>query len=132
MSVESPQASRGARCPRAFECGRFGLGSRHAKAALRQVTADAFPALDVRDIALTPMPTNPACWEGLVVGVQGERYRVLRANGDPRAEEVLEEAHNLLQERAAKITDEELRRSFLENVSAHREIISELNATSSR
>jgi tetratricopeptide (TPR) repeat protein len=55
-------------------------------------------------------------------------YRVLRANGDPRAEEVLAEAHNLLQERAAKITDEELRRSFLENVSAHRELVSEWQA----
>jgi hypothetical protein len=55
-------------------------------------------------------------------------YRILKANADPRAEEVLAEAHNLLQERAAKITDKELRRSFLENVAAHRELVSELQA----
>jgi len=52
-------------------------------------------------------------------------YRVLRANGDPRAEEILEEAHHLLQERAAKISDEGERRSYLENVAANREIASE-------
>jgi hypothetical protein len=50
-------------------------------------------------------------------------YRVLQANADPRAEEILCTAHNLLQERAAKIDDEELRRSYLENVAAHREIV---------
>ena len=50
-------------------------------------------------------------------------YRVLRANQDPRAGDILDTAHRLLQERAAKIPDEELRRSFLENVAAHREII---------
>jgi tetratricopeptide (TPR) repeat protein len=55
-------------------------------------------------------------------------YRVLRANGDPRADEVLETAHCLLQERAAKIEDEEVRRSFLENVAAHRELASEWHA----
>ena len=35
-------------------------------------------------------------------------------------------AYNLLQEQAARIDDEELRRSFLENVASHREIVSEL------
>ena len=50
-------------------------------------------------------------------------YRVLRANQDSRAETILKEAHALLQERAAKIDDEEMRRSFLENVVAHREIV---------
>jgi tetratricopeptide (TPR) repeat protein len=52
-------------------------------------------------------------------------YRVLRANGDPRADDVLQRAHALLQERAAKISDEEERRSYLENVAAHREIVEE-------
>jgi predicted ATPase/DNA-binding SARP family transcriptional activator/predicted negative regulator of RcsB-dependent stress response len=54
-------------------------------------------------------------------------YRVLHANQDPRAQEILTTAHRLLQERAAKISDDELRRSFLENVAAHREIIEEVN-----
>ena len=52
-------------------------------------------------------------------------YRVLHANHDPRAKEILNTAHGLLQEQAARISDKELRRSFLENVAAHREIRSE-------
>ncbi len=51
-------------------------------------------------------------------------YRALRAVHDPRAQETLIGAYNLLQERAAKITDAKLRRSFLENVPAHRELVS--------
>jgi len=58
-------------------------------------------------------------------------YRVLHANQDPRAQGVLDAAHRLLQERAAKISDEELRRSFLENVTAQREIVSEWRAANS-
>jgi tetratricopeptide (TPR) repeat protein len=50
-------------------------------------------------------------------------YDVLRAVGDPRAEEVLEAAYRLLQERAAAIQDEGLCRSYLENVPYHREIV---------
>jgi hypothetical protein len=52
-------------------------------------------------------------------------YRVLEAVEDPRAVGVLEEGYQLLQEIAAKFTDEDLRRSFLENVAAHREIVAE-------
>jgi len=52
-------------------------------------------------------------------------YRVLRASQDPRAQAILSTAHSLLLERARKIADEEVRRSFLENVAAHREILSE-------
>jgi len=52
-------------------------------------------------------------------------YWVLEAAGDPRADHILEEAHSLLQDRAARISDEEERRSFLENVAAHREIVRE-------
>jgi predicted ATPase len=49
-------------------------------------------------------------------------YRVLHAGHDPRAGEVLEQAYRLLQERASWIDDEGLRRSYLENVPANREI----------
>ena len=52
-------------------------------------------------------------------------YRVLHAAGDPRAGEILKETHSLLREIAAKIDDERLCRSFLENVPAHREIARE-------
>jgi len=50
-------------------------------------------------------------------------YRVLRAVDDPRAEKVLSRAYSLIQERVQKIEDEDMRRSYLENVAAHREII---------
>jgi adenylate cyclase len=50
-------------------------------------------------------------------------YRVLLAKGDPRAPEILATAHALLQERAARIDDENLRRSFMERVPSHREIV---------
>jgi hypothetical protein len=50
-------------------------------------------------------------------------YRVLSANGDPRAGETLDAAYHLLQERAATIKDESLRCSYLENIPHHREII---------
>jgi len=59
-------------------------------------------------------------------------YRVLLANGDPRAEEILHAAYHLLQERAAAIEDQSLRRSYLENVPAHREIVATWKETSHR
>jgi DNA-binding SARP family transcriptional activator/predicted ATPase len=52
-------------------------------------------------------------------------YRVLQAVEDLRAGTILAEGHQLLREIAAKITDEELRRSFLENVATHRELVAE-------
>jgi hypothetical protein len=56
-------------------------------------------------------------------------YRVLRANQDPRAQVLLATAHNLLQGQAAQIEDEGMRRSFLENVLTHREIVREFAST---
>jgi len=54
----------------------------------------------------------------------GPYGRVLAACGEEaRARRVLEEAYTLLMERANKIGDEALRRSFLENVPAHREVM---------
>ncbi len=55
-------------------------------------------------------------------------YRVLQAHGDCRARDILLTAYQLLQERAARIDDEELRRSFLENVAARRELASAYQA----
>ncbi|MFN2302132.1 MAG: tetratricopeptide repeat protein, partial [Anaerolineales bacterium] len=50
-------------------------------------------------------------------------YHVLLANKDPRADDILSKAHSLLKERAVIIEDPALRRSFLENVATHREIL---------
>ena len=49
-------------------------------------------------------------------------YRVLRAAADPRADGILRMAFELLHTRAAKLADESLRRTFLEQVPYHREI----------
>ena len=49
--------------------------------------------------------------------------RVLAHAGDSRAVELLESVHAELQARAATITDAALRRSFLDNVPLHREIV---------
>ncbi len=48
-----------------------------------------------------------------------QTYKVLEGLGDPRAVTLLVEARALLEEYASCITDETLRRSFLENISAH-------------
>ncbi len=52
-------------------------------------------------------------------------YRVLSANQNPRAQEILQTTYGLLQEQAKHIGDEKLRRSFLENVATNREILTE-------
>ncbi len=49
-------------------------------------------------------------------------YQVLKTSQDQRAQEVLDEACFLLEARVSKITDERMRRSFLENVAVHREL----------
>lgn len=51
-------------------------------------------------------------------------YQAIHAAGDTQqAAQVLQTARQKLHERAAKILDPELRRSFLENVSAHRQLL---------
>ena len=52
-------------------------------------------------------------------------FQVLKAVQDPRAQEILSVAYDQLQSQAGKIEDEELRHSFLQNVPANREIVSE-------
>ena len=49
-------------------------------------------------------------------------YRVLDAVHDPRAATVLQTGQRLLHEYADSISDDALRRSFLENVPTHREL----------
>ena len=56
-------------------------------------------------------------------------WRVLQANGDVRAQAVLEKAYCAIRDIAGQIEDEALRRSFLENVPANREIVAAWEAT---
>ena len=57
-------------------------------------------------------------------------YQVLYTQQDPRAAALLETAYKFLQKRAAAITDEQLRTSFLASVAIHREIIRLFEAAS--
>ena len=52
-------------------------------------------------------------------------YRVLLAGCDPRAATFLAMAHRKLQEQAARIPEEAMRRTFLENVAENRELMAE-------
>ena len=68
------------------------------------------------DVALEPFLIYLTC------------FRVLDASEDLRAGEILDTAYQLLQARLANIDDENLRRSYLENVPHHREIMQEIQA----
>lgn len=50
-------------------------------------------------------------------------YRVFQANGDGRANAILQQADKVLQESASNITESALRKAFLENVSPRRELL---------
>ena len=50
-------------------------------------------------------------------------YRVLEASGDARAASLVQRAAQRLRECAEQIADEAQRRSFLENVAAHRDLL---------
>jgi tetratricopeptide (TPR) repeat protein len=50
-------------------------------------------------------------------------YRVLQAASDPRAHGLLLFAHGLLLEHSNRVEDHDLRRSFFENVPAHRDLV---------
>jgi adenylate cyclase len=50
-------------------------------------------------------------------------YEVLKAVQDPRAPDISSTAYGLLQKQAAKISDGTMRRSFLENVPTHRQLM---------
>ncbi|HNS50651.1 MAG TPA: BTAD domain-containing putative transcriptional regulator [Anaerolineae bacterium] len=50
-------------------------------------------------------------------------YQVLAAAGDPRSAEMLERGYDQLMEWAGRISDEAMRRSYLENVAENRELV---------
>jgi hypothetical protein len=50
-------------------------------------------------------------------------WQVLHAFGDPRAASVLKKAYCAIQDMVSNIQDEDLRRSYLENLPARRKII---------
>ena len=69
------------------------------------------PVLVVLDWLADPIRVYLTCVQGL------------KELQDPRWIELLENAHKLLMEQAAKLPDDESRRAFLENIPWHREIV---------
>ena len=50
-------------------------------------------------------------------------FQVLQAIEDPRAQDMLRDAHAWFQARTEKISDDELRRAYLENIASHRALV---------
>jgi inner membrane protein len=63
--------------------GSFVSGSALTRARLHTLLQREQPALHIVDVAMTPLPGNPLCWNALIVGVQGAEYRVLNASVAP-------------------------------------------------
>ena len=55
-------------------------------------------------------------------------HRILRACSDERGDALIAAAHRILQERASRIVDASLRRSFLANNPIHRQVVAEFEA----
>jgi class 3 adenylate cyclase/tetratricopeptide (TPR) repeat protein len=107
---------------------REGMNARAGLARVLLSEGDLIQAQAYVEEILEAAQSNPAfdgTWEPFRIYLTC--YHVLRASDDPRAQEVLSTAHRLLQESAHEIEDAGLRRSYLENVSAHREIVSEFS-----
>lgn len=70
---------------------------------------------------------EPETNEGIVelVRIYLTCYRVLYQTRDKRAEAILTTGHSILQERANRIVDKTLRQLYLDNVIAHRELLTE-------
>jgi tetratricopeptide (TPR) repeat protein len=112
----------------------YGAASPLAELArLAAAQGDQPQALAYADEVLSILETHPEL-EGFSepLRVYLNCYQVFLANEDPRADEILDAAYRLIQERASKIDDEALRRSYLENVAENREIIAAWLARSRR
>lgn len=58
-------------------------------------------------------------------------YRTLEAHQDPRAMPLLQQANQLLEAKAAKLQDDNLRQSFLQRIKAHRTLLTLIQVASS-
>jgi len=99
-------------CNRQTTTNTFPIGRQGHLEQARAIVDDRLPQLEIEHLygVREPFRVYLTC------------YLVLQAGHDPRAEAVLATAYRLLQERAAEIVDERLRRFYIENVPAHREI----------
>ncbi|MCA9956255.1 MAG: tetratricopeptide repeat protein, partial [Anaerolineales bacterium] len=112
------------------------LGQQHL--AVEGVAGQARAALEQGQLALAQMWVEGLLhqagldWEHGLPGTEEPLriyftcYRVLAANEDVRAGELLARAHRFLQQRAAQIADSQQRNLYLHQVATHRAIQSEL------
>ncbi len=92
-------------------------------ARLALARSDRTGALAQTDAILRQLDDRPLAGPQEPLGIYFTCYEVLQALGDPRAASVLLIAQSLLREYADRITDDTVRRSFLNNVAVHRELI---------
>jgi len=92
-------------------------------ARTRLATGDVAGAMEQVEAILSYLEANTLDGTDEPLRVYQACYEVLVAADDPRAGPVLKTAHRLLLERANRIRDPQLRRSFLEDVGAHRAIV---------
>jgi predicted ATPase/class 3 adenylate cyclase len=109
---------------------RLELGEHHRAvsplAALARVSlarGNVTQALARAEQILHSLEAEDSTDTGVTAGIYLTCYQVLRASQDHRADDLLTAAHNLLQQQAARITDDELRHSYLQNVAVHSEIL---------
>jgi inner membrane protein len=57
----------------------FILTQQVAQARVESFTAERYPQATTVNQALSPMPTNPVCWEVVLTQLEGERYTIRRA-----------------------------------------------------
>ena len=93
------------------------------------IQGDRARALTLVEEVLAYLDENPIEGTDEPLDIYLTCYQVLQANLDSRTLRVLHKAHTLLLEKAAMISDESLRRSFLENVPAHGAILREFAAS---
>ena len=91
----------------AFACGNRDWAYAHVQKFLNEVNERALAQTE------DPLRVYLTC------------YRILRACMDARANQLIETAHRILQERAAKTPNAVIRQSFLQKVPVHRDIIAE-------
>lgn len=80
-------------------------------------------ALEFVDQILDQMDNKSNVGSEDTVGIYLISYQVLRARKDKRAEEILTQAYQFLQEQAEKISAKDVRQKFREDVRSHRELL---------
>jgi len=98
-----------------MSCGEIELALSQVEQILTYMTANSSPTSSSHPLEGTDDPFR----------VYLTCYQVLKVSKDPRAPKILTDAYNLLQTRAGKISDENLRYSFLNNLAANRDIMRE-------